>query len=79
MFLGPLLAARIGWENVFRGLAGVLVIWAIVFAAFARNAPVEAKRKSLGDTLVLLARERLAWVLGAFYFLTLGGFVAFSI
>jgi NNP family nitrate/nitrite transporter-like MFS transporter len=79
VFLGPLLAARIGWENVFRGLAGVLVIWAIVFAAVARNAPVEAKRKSLGDMLALLARERLAWVLGAFYFLTFGGFVAFSI
>ena len=29
--------------------------------------------------LALLARERLAWVLSAFYFLTFGGFVAFSI
>ena len=29
--------------------------------------------------LVVLARERLAWVLSAFYFLTFGGFVAFSI
>jgi MFS transporter, NNP family, nitrate/nitrite transporter len=29
--------------------------------------------------LALLGRERLAWVLSAFYFLTFGGFVAFSI
>jgi NNP family nitrate/nitrite transporter-like MFS transporter len=29
--------------------------------------------------LAILARERLAWVLSAFYFLTFGGFVAFSI
>ena len=29
--------------------------------------------------LALLARERLSWALSAFYFLTFGGFVAFSI
>ena len=29
--------------------------------------------------LAVLGRERLAWVLSAFYFLTFGGFVAFSI
>ena len=29
--------------------------------------------------LRLLARERLSWLLSAFYFLTFGGFVAFSI
>jgi MFS family permease len=29
--------------------------------------------------VTLLSRERLAWCLGAFYFLTFGGFVAFSI
>jgi NNP family nitrate/nitrite transporter-like MFS transporter len=79
VFLGPLLAARVGWENVFRGVAALLVLWAIVFAATARNAPVTAQRKTLGDMLALLARERLAWVLGGFYFLTFGGFVAFSI
>ena len=41
--------------------------------------PAATQRKTLGDMLAVLARERLAWVLSAFYFLTFGGFVAFSI
>src|SRR5579884_1054716 len=32
VFLGPLLAASIGWQNVFRGAAVLLAIWAVVFA-----------------------------------------------
>ena len=33
----------------------------------------------MGATLAILTNERVAWVLSAFYFLTFGGFVAFSI
>jgi NNP family nitrate/nitrite transporter-like MFS transporter len=79
VFLGPILAAKVGWENVFRGVAACLALWAIAFVSFARNAPVAAQQKTLGGMLTLLGRERLAWVLSAFYFLTFGGFVAFSI
>lgn len=46
---------------------------------FARNAPVTVRPKSIGEMVRMLARERLSWVLSAFYFLTFGGFVAFSI
>ena len=79
VFLGPLMAARFGWENVFRGISALLVIWAILFATLAKNAPVTTHRKTVASMLAVLARERLAWVLSAFYFLTFGGFVAFSI
>ena len=79
VFLGPLLAARFGWESVFRGISILLVVWAVAFAWFARNAPATAPPRTLGAMLALLGRERLAWVLSAFYFLTFGGFVAFSI
>jgi NNP family nitrate/nitrite transporter-like MFS transporter len=79
VFLGPLLAARVGWENVFRSMAALLAIWAIAFVSLARNAPVAVQQKTLGSMLGVLKRERLAWVLAAFYFLTFGGFVAFSI
>lgn len=79
VFLGPLLASRFGWEYVFRGVAAVLILWAIAFATLARNAPVTSQRRTLGGMLAVLTRERLAWVLSAFYFLTFGGFVAFSI
>jgi MFS transporter, NNP family, nitrate/nitrite transporter len=79
VFLGPVLAARIGTTAVFHGVAVLLVIWAGVFALAAREAPAAGARKNIGGMLGVLAREKLAWVLAAFYFLTFGGFVAFSI
>jgi NNP family nitrate/nitrite transporter-like MFS transporter len=79
VFLGPLIAARFGWENVFRGISALLVIWAILFVTLAKNAPVTTHRKTVASMLAVLGRERLAWLLSAFYFLTFGGFVAFSI
>ena len=79
VFLGPLLAASVGWQNIFRGMAVLLVLWPVVFWLLARNAPVTVAPKSIGQMLGLLSRERLSWALSAFYFLTFGGFVAFSI
>ena len=79
VFLGPLIAASFGWQNIFRGMALILALWAAVFWVFARNAPVPVRPKSLGEMLRVLANGRLSWALSAFYFLTFGGFVAFSI
>ena len=79
VFLGPVLAAVFGWQVVFRGTAVLLAAWGVVFAVFARNAPGPAQPKRVGAMLRLLGTERLCWVLAAFYFLTFGGFVAFSI
>ncbi|MCU1327368.1 MAG: major facilitator superfamily 1 [Bryobacterales bacterium] len=79
VFLGPLLAVSIGWQGVFRAVAVLLIVWSVVFAALARNAPVQVRPKTIAEMLGLLARERLSWALSAFYFLTFGGFVAFSI
>jgi NNP family nitrate/nitrite transporter-like MFS transporter len=77
--LGPLLAVSVGWQNIFRGVGVMLAVWAAIFWVSARNAPVTVKPKSLGEMLGVLARGRLSWALSAFYFLTFGGFVAFSI
>lgn len=79
VFLGPVIAASVGIENVFRGTSVLLIVWTVVFFAAARNAPAKTQPKSLSAMLALLGRERLAWVLSSFYFLTFGGFVAFSI
>jgi len=81
VFLGPVIALRIGMAPVFHGVAGILVLWAVAFSLLARNAPAPANAaaKGLGAMLEVLARERLSWLLSAFYFLTFGGFVAFSI
>ena len=81
VFLGPVLAARVGMASVYHAVAILLVIWAAVFGLLARNAPAAAtaQRKGLGAMIEVLAHEKLSWLLSAFYFLTFGGFVAFSI
>ncbi len=79
VFLGPVVAASLGFRSVYLGMAAILIVWAIVFASFARNASSTVRPKGLGEMLAVLARERLSWALSAFYFLTFGGFVAFSI
>ncbi len=79
VFGGPLLAGAIGWENVFRAVAALLVLWGLAFAVLARDPVRTTAAPGFGEMLRILGRERMAWVLAAFYFLTFGGFVAFSI
>ena len=79
VFGGAVAAERFGWQMVFRGTGVALFVWAIVFAVFARNKPAAARPAGLAAMIRVLRHERLAWWLGAFYFLTFGGFVAFSI
>ncbi len=79
VFGGPVFAAMFGWANVFRGMAAILFVWAALYALLARNPPHAARPAGVGAMLALLKREPIAWLLGAFYFLTFGGFVAFSI
>jgi NNP family nitrate/nitrite transporter-like MFS transporter len=79
VFLGPLLASRLGPPAVFRICAVALVVWGVGFALLARDAPARTPPASFAAAMSLLARERLAWALSAFYFLTFGGFVAFCV
>src|SRR5687768_8748678 len=37
VFVGPIVAARWGWEMVFRGSSAILLLWAVLYALFARN------------------------------------------
>jgi NNP family nitrate/nitrite transporter-like MFS transporter len=79
VFLGPLVAGMIGWEGVFHSFAALLVASAIGFALLARDAPARGAPKGIGAIASILVHERLSWALAGFYFLTFGGFVAFSI
>ena len=79
VFGGAVAAAAFGWQAVFQFVAALLLLWAIVFAAAARNNPAAARPASVAAMLRVLRHEPVAWWLGAFYFLTFGGFVAFSI
>jgi nitrate/nitrite transporter NarK len=79
VFAGPVMASRFGWELVFRGTSALLLIWAVVYFTLARNPPREARPATIGAMAAILRRAPRAWLLGAFYFMTFGGFVAFSI
>lgn len=79
VFLGPVLAIAVGWQNIFRGMAALLTLWGVIFYVLARNSPKTVRPAGVGAMVRLLSREKLSWVLSLFYFLTFGGFVAFSI
>ena len=79
VFLGPLVAARYGRDTVFYTLAALCATWSVLFFLFARNSPVTTRPASFSVMMQVLTRERLSWALAAFYFLTFGGFVAFSV
>jgi MFS transporter, NNP family, nitrate/nitrite transporter len=80
VFGAPVLAALLGsWRAVFFIFAAVSLVWGVVFYLFGRDATVSVTPKTLSQNLRLLRQSRLAWVLSLFYFLTFGGFVAFSI
>ncbi len=79
VFGGPVAAGLFGWPTVFRGVSVALLLWTAVYALLARNPPSTVRPAGVGAMVSLLKREPTAWLLGAFYFLTFGGFVAFSI
>lgn len=79
VFVAPLVAASFGWPWAFWGMAALLLVWCAAFGALGRDAPLSGPPPDLAAMIQVLRRERLAWVLSLFYFLTFGGFVAFSI
>ena len=79
VFLGPVIASYYGRDTVFYTVAALSAAWAVLFFALARNAPGTVRPASIGAMVAVLAKERLSWALAAFYFLTFGGFVAFSV
>jgi MFS transporter, NNP family, nitrate/nitrite transporter len=79
VFAGPVVASRWGWQTVFYTTSALLLGWAVIHGALARNPPRAARPATVAAMVAVLRRSPTAWLLGAFYFLTFGGFVAFSI
>ena len=80
VFFAPVLALQLGdWRTVFFIFAAATFIWGIVFYVLADNDTTTARPKSLSESLAVLKRSRIAWVLSLFYFLTFGGFVALAL
>ena len=79
--LAPQIAAAWGRSAVFVVFAAVVAAMALVFWLLARDAPAPAgaPRPSFASSMAVLRREKLAWLFSLFYFVTFGGFVAFSL
>ena len=77
--MAPGLSNSIGWQNVFYAAGAALSICAIIFAVGAGKPVVRQNEPTLRQLLGSLVNERMVWLLGLFYFLTFGGFVAFAI
>ena len=80
VFGAPVLAIYLGnWRPVFFAFAALALAWGVVFYLFARDAAAAVKPKTFAENVAVLRRSPAAWVLSLFYFVTFGGFVAFSI
>lgn len=80
VFFAPVLALQFGsWRTVFFVFAAVSLLWGVVFYFFGKDAAVTAQPKTLAESLSVLKRSKIAWILSLFYFLTFGGFVALAL
>jgi nitrate/nitrite transporter NarK len=79
VFGGPVAAAALGWPAAFRITSVLLAVWAVVFLLAARNPAGVQRPANVAAMVRVLRTSPVAWLLGACYFLTFGGFVAFSI
>lgn len=75
----PWIATNFGTQYAFWVFAPILAALALVFWFKAEDAPGAVRPKSLSESLEVIRSERLAWMFSLFYFVTFGGFVAFSI
>ncbi|WP_028610748.1 MFS transporter [Paenibacillus harenae] len=77
-FLIPSISTSYGISWVFFSLAIGIAVMALVFHAFTKDPPKPAEPKTLKQSLSVL-KSKATWHLSIFYFLTFGGFVAFSV
>jgi NNP family nitrate/nitrite transporter-like MFS transporter len=79
-FATPGLANTVGRDTTFVIVAGLLLLMAIVFVFWGKNAPDWKPAKgSSAAKLVAAAKLRLTWDLSSVYAVTFGAFVAFGV
>ncbi|RBW69272.1 MFS transporter [Bacillus taeanensis] len=76
-FSVPIIAAQFGLSWTFWGTAIVLMIMVVIFW-FGTHESVPKKEAKGFKTSLSVVKFKETWVLSLFYFLTFGGFVAFS-
>ncbi|MFQ5956253.1 MAG: nitrate/nitrite transporter [Candidatus Brocadiales bacterium] len=67
------------WHSIFPIYAIPCLVMALLYWRFITDAPTTAHTKSLSEILSVFRRTPLAWVFCAFYWVTFGGFVCFSL
>lgn len=87
--IGTAIAARLapqiehswGRPAVFYTFIAIILVMAALFWLLARDAPppANAPRPTMIHSLAVLQNEKMAWLFSLFYFVTFGGFVAFSL
>jgi NNP family nitrate/nitrite transporter-like MFS transporter len=77
-FGAPVIAHALGFRWGFWSFAALTAAWLALFAVVAKDPPRRGPPKALREVLAPL-RQRQSWVLGMYYFLTFGGFVAMAI
>lgn len=66
-----------GFDWVYYSLIIALLVIIILFSLFAKEMPISAEKKTLGEQLSVV-KDKNTWFLSLFYFLTFGAFVALS-
>ena len=80
VFGAPAIVAATGDWRIPFWIFGILsAVFGALFLLLARNAPKQTQPKKFHEYFGILKRERMAWILSLFYFLTFGGFVALGI
>ncbi|MUT66994.1 nitrate/nitrite transporter [Paenibacillus sp. NEAU-GSW1] len=77
-FLIPTISEQYGLPWVFFSLAIVIAVMAVVFYTFTEDPAVQGEPKTMKQSLSVL-KYKTTWQLSIYYFLTFGGFVAFSV
>jgi NNP family nitrate/nitrite transporter-like MFS transporter len=77
-FGSPLIAGAVGFKWGFWIFGILLLAWLALFWLKAENAPRRGAARSLADIARPLG-DPMSWLLGLYYFLTFGGFVAMGI
>lgn len=76
-FLAPRLERDIGWRGTFWAFIPLLLVMALLFLLFGRDAPAPPQRDDGAGKGGARFRVRpAAWLLALYYFITFGGFVA---
>ncbi|MCM3718808.1 MFS transporter [Fictibacillus phosphorivorans] len=77
-FTIPTMVTELGLSWTFWGGAILMGLMTIIFWLFTKEAPLSNKKMTVKEAFSVM-KYRSLWMLSMFYFLTFGGFVAFSL